>query len=61
MAGKVRVQDPGATWETTMTPAWIAERLHMGAPGHVACLLYHPRSAAHMLERKKELFISVHS
>lgn len=26
--------------ETTMTLAWIAERLHMGAPGHVACLLH---------------------
>ena len=26
--------------ETTMTLAWIAARLHMGAPGHVACLLY---------------------
>ncbi len=26
--------------ETTMTLAWIAERLHMGAPGHVSCLLY---------------------
>jgi len=26
--------------ETTMTLAWIAERLHMGAPGHVACLFY---------------------
>ncbi len=25
---------------TTMTLARIAERLHMGAPGHVACLLY---------------------
>jgi putative transposase len=26
--------------ETTMTLAWIAQRLHMGAPGHVSCLLY---------------------
>ena len=26
--------------ETTMTLAWIAERLGLGAPGHVACLLY---------------------
>ena len=26
--------------ETTMTLAWIAERLHIGAPGHVACLPY---------------------
>ena len=23
-----------------MTLAWIAERLGLGAPGHVACLLY---------------------
>lgn len=26
--------------ETTMTLAWIAEQLHMGAPSHLACLLY---------------------
>jgi hypothetical protein len=26
--------------ETTMTLAWMDERLHLGAPGHVACLLY---------------------
>ena len=26
--------------ETTMTLAWIAQRLHMGTPGHVSCLLY---------------------
>lgn len=26
--------------ETAMTLAWIAERLHTAAPGHVACLLY---------------------
>ncbi len=26
--------------ETTMTLAWIAQRLYMGAPGHVSCLLY---------------------
>ncbi len=26
--------------ETTMTLAWIAERLPMGAPSHAACLLY---------------------
>ena len=26
--------------ETTMTLAWIADRLRMGAPGHVAHLLY---------------------
>jgi len=23
-----------------MTLAWIGARLHMGAPGHVSCLLY---------------------
>ncbi len=26
--------------ETTMTLAWIAKRLQMGAPGQVSCLLY---------------------
>jgi hypothetical protein len=26
--------------ETTMTLAWIARELHMGAPTHLACLLY---------------------
>jgi hypothetical protein len=26
--------------ETTMTLAWIAQRLHMGSAGHVSCLLY---------------------
>jgi hypothetical protein len=26
--------------ETTMTLEWIAQRLHMGASGHVTCLLY---------------------
>ena len=26
--------------ETTMTLAWIAERLRMGTPGHVCCLLF---------------------
>jgi hypothetical protein len=26
--------------ETTMTLAWIGARLHMGAPGHISCLLY---------------------
>ena len=31
--------------EMTMTLAWIAERLHMGAPGHVACLLCHSNQA----------------
>jgi len=25
---------------TTMTLAWIGDRLYMGAPGHVSCLLY---------------------
>jgi serine protease AprX len=36
----LRVQYPGAIRETTMTLAWIAGRLHMGATGRVACLLY---------------------
>jgi len=26
--------------ETTMTLAWIAERLQIGSPGHLSCLLY---------------------
>ena len=26
--------------ETTMTLTWIAQQLHMGAAGHVSCLLY---------------------
>ena len=26
--------------ETTMTLAWIAQRLNMGTPGHVSCLLF---------------------
>jgi hypothetical protein len=26
--------------ETTVTLAWIARRVQMGAPGHVSCLLY---------------------
>jgi hypothetical protein len=26
--------------ETTMTLAWIGERLRLGAPGHIACLFY---------------------
>jgi hypothetical protein len=26
--------------ESTMTLAWIARRLYMGAPSHLACLLY---------------------
>jgi hypothetical protein len=38
-ARKLRVQYPATIWETTMTLAWIAERLHMEAPGQVACLL----------------------
>ena len=33
--------------ETTMTLSWIAERLRMGTPGHVNCLLYRkPREDA---------------
>ncbi len=38
--------------ETTMTLAWIAERLHMGAPGHVACLLYRNNPEAGGSENK---------
>jgi hypothetical protein len=30
----------GLRRETTMTLTWIADRLRMGAPGHVAHLLY---------------------
>ncbi len=30
--------------ETTMTLVWPAERLYMGAPGHVSCLLYRNES-----------------
>ena len=30
--------------ETTMTLAWIGERLYMGAPGHVSGLLYRKES-----------------
>ena len=31
--------------ETTVTDRWIAERLHMGAPGYVHHLLYLERNA----------------
>ena len=29
-----------------MTLAWIADRLHMGAPSHLACLLYRAKKEA---------------
>jgi hypothetical protein len=32
--------------ETSMTVAWIAQRLHMGSPGYVNHLLYEHRKAA---------------
>jgi hypothetical protein len=35
-----------------MTLAWIAERLHRGAPGHVACLLYPNNQEAEGSENK---------
>ena len=40
--------------ETTIALTWIADRLHMGAPGHVACLLY--RSNQDAAEREDKLF-----
>ena len=38
--------------ETTMTLAWIAQRLHLGAPGHVAYLLYRNNQEAGGSENK---------
>ena len=38
-ARKVRIAER-LRRETTMTLAWIGDRLYMGAPGHVSCLLY---------------------
>ena len=38
--------------ETTMTLAWIGARLQMGAPGHVACLLYRNNQEAGGSENK---------
>jgi len=40
--------------ETTMTLAWIAERLQMGAPGHVSCLLYRKCGNENGQERHSE-------
>jgi hypothetical protein len=40
--------------ETTMTLEWIAARLRMGTPGHVACLLF--RKEKHELESENKLF-----
>jgi hypothetical protein len=31
---------------TTMTLAWMAERLHIGVPGHEVCLLCHANQQA---------------
>jgi len=42
-ARKVRIAER-LRRETTMTLVWIAERLHMGVPGHVSCLLYRKES-----------------
>ena len=42
-ARKVRIAER-LRRETTMTLAWIGERLYMGAPGHVSCLLYRQAS-----------------
>ena len=39
LAGQLRAQ-------TTMTVAWIAERLHMGTRGYLTHLLYHRNKAA---------------
>ena len=39
LAGQLRAQ-------TTVTVAWIAERLHMGTRGHLTHLLYHRNKAA---------------
>jgi hypothetical protein len=38
--------------ETTMTLAWIAERLRIGAPAHVACLLYRQHNEQAASENK---------
>jgi hypothetical protein len=42
--------------ETTMTLAWIAERLRMGAPGHVACLLYRKHDEHEQAGSENKLF-----
>ena len=42
--------------ETTMTMAWIAERLHMGAPTHVACLLYREQQKLKTQNSENTLF-----
>jgi hypothetical protein len=48
---KVRIAAP-LRRETTMTLAWIAERLHTEAPGHVAGLLYRNSQEAEGSENK---------
>ena len=40
--------------ETTVTLAWIAERLHMGAPSHVSCLLYRNHQDADHISLQNE-------
>ena len=42
-ARKVRIAER-LRRETTMTLAWIGERLYIGAPGLVSCLLYRKES-----------------
>jgi hypothetical protein len=42
--------------ETTMTLAWIARRLQMGAPNHVSCLLYRTKPEAGDGESENKLF-----
>jgi REP element-mobilizing transposase RayT len=43
--------------ETTMTLAWVAEQLHMGAPSHVACLLQrHKKRDANNENNENTLF-----
>ena len=51
-ARKVRIAER-LRRETTMTLRWIAERLYMGAPGHVSCLLYRKEINQKQAEREK--------
>ena len=48
-ARKVRIAER-LRRETTMTLAWIAEGLCMGALGHVSCLLYRKESNQRQVE-----------
>ena len=44
MAARVGAEHYGAERAETVLPVkWIAERLHMGAPGYVSLLLYRQR------------------